>query len=143
MCLRFSVSPSKQPKLNKKRHFPQPMYIAFLQNIFPQIFRIYKLHKWHCSILVVSSGRYSFQVVLCALHAPCIAPTLHRGCRFYPQDRFNYYAKCHRFDQSAFAILMLNHFNLSASSYYAKKRTVKIERFVKKEYEIQECYPES
>ena len=68
-------------------------------------------------------------VVLCALHRPCIAPISNRFCNFDPEDRFTIYAKCHRFDQSAFSITMLNHYNRSSWSYYSTQRTVKIERF--------------
>ena len=79
-------------------------------------------------------------VVLCALHRPCIAPISNRFCNFDQSDRFTIYAKCHRFDQSAFSITMLNHYNRSSWSYYSTQRTVKIERFPNKDREINECF---
>jgi hypothetical protein len=48
---------------------------------------------------------------LCALTADCIAPTNDLLCKFASgADRDSQYAKCHRYDQSALNILLVNHF---------------------------------
>ena len=78
-------------------------------------------------------------VVSCALTKPCIAPTDELKCKFHPGDSFNFYANCHRFDQSAFSITMLNHFNLSARSYYSSQRTIIINRSPAKDKLIDDC----
>jgi hypothetical protein len=62
---------------------------------------------------------YSFQVYLsivrwwflCALVADCIAPTSELYCKFGTgADRDSQYARCHRYDQSALNVLLVNHF---------------------------------
>ena len=51
---------------------------------------------------------------LCALHRACIAPTRDIACRFRGRDR---YAGCHRYDQSALNILIVNYFNDNRMAY--------------------------
>src|SRR5688572_8262001 len=50
----------------------------------------------------------------CALVEPCIAPTMKRICKI---REMNVFADCHRFDQSAFNILLANHFVYDARVY--------------------------
>src|SRR5688572_20945909 len=50
----------------------------------------------------------------CALVEPCIAPTMKRICKIRAADVF---ADCHRFDQSAFNILLANHFVYDVRPY--------------------------
>ena len=69
--------------------------------------------------------------VLCALEQSCVItnqnPTKFCSWRDSP-DRFNTYAGCHRFDQSALNILLLNHFDLDPWKYYTKNPILQVER---------------
>jgi hypothetical protein len=54
---------------------------------------------------------------LCALHVDCIAPTNDLYCKFATgPNRYAYYANCHRYDQSALNVLLVNHFVKQLSS---------------------------
>ena len=67
--------------------------------------------------------------VLCALEKSCIA-TNHNPSRvcWFIYDRFNVFVGCHRFDQSALNILLLNHFKFDRWIYYTKHGILKINR---------------
>ena len=68
--------------------------------------------------------------VLCALEKSCIATNHNpsRGC-FFKGDSSNFYNGCHRYDQSAFNILLLNHYDFDRWTYYTKHRFIKIHRY--------------
>ena len=66
--------------------------------------------------------------VLCALDRKCIAPIMHRFCKWPNGDKFNIFGECHKFDQSAINILLANLFDFDDWSYYAKVRIAKVER---------------
>ena len=79
-------------------------------------------------------------LAFCALEERCIAPTKGRFCSFHSgAERNTHYANCHRFDQSAVNILMLNYLNSSSSKFYANQRTVKIERFSTNAFKEKKC----
>ena len=65
--------------------------------------------------------------VLCALEISCMAVN-HNSTRFCSfgenPDQFNTYAGCHRFDQSALNILLLNHFDLNVWKYVIWKHEI-------------------
>ena len=77
--------------------------------------------------------------VLCALEKSCIASNHNpsRRCRF-KYDRFNHFVGCHRFDQSALNILLLNHFNFECRKYFTEHRILKIKRYGSK-YKAKVC----
>ena len=79
-------------------------------------------------------------LAFCALEETCIAPTKSRFCQFYNGTERNiHYANCHRFDQSALNILMLNYFNSSSENCYASQRTVKTERYFSLAFKVKTC----
>ena len=70
-------------------------------------------------------------MVLCALDPHCIAPPQARnGCVWYSGDHFGQWGQCHRYDQSAFNILMLNYIKgQAAKGYYATSRVCVVQRY--------------
>ena len=63
--------------------------------------------------------------VLCALEISCMAVNQNstRFCSF-GKDHFKTYVGCHRFDQSALNILLLNHFDLDILKYRITKHFI-------------------
>lgn len=60
---------------------------------------------------------------LCALVADCIAPTNDLFCNFATgADRDSQYAECHRYDQSAINVLLVNHFVRRLMASHADNR---------------------
>lgn len=66
--------------------------------------------------------------VFCALEPSCIAPTRDVVCRFNGRNHQDYYAKCHRFDQSALNILLSNYFEHNWKNYTSKQRILRVRR---------------
>ena len=84
-------------------------------------------------------------LVACALEPKCIAPSdAQRGCMWRSSDHFATYGNCHRFDQSAVNILLMNHIKGASSlRYYARTRVCKIERYVGDDSGIKICQESS
>jgi hypothetical protein len=85
---------------------------------------------------------------LCALDADCIAPTKDLFCKFATgPNRFAYYANCHRYDQSALNVLVVNHFikqlssndTNSVKSLYAANGALKVLRGERHNEPLQLC----
>ncbi len=121
--------------------------LSFLFRYLPGDYKAFKREEqWEGTFLLYATKpviKHILQwVVLCALKRPCIAPISNRWCNFQGGDTHNHYVNCHRFDQSAFSITMLNYFNRSSWSYYGgQTKIVKIERFSTGKYLLSDdCY---
>ena len=79
-----------------------------------------------------------FWLLLCSLDQNCIAPTWRIFCTF--EDRFLEYAGCHRFDQSAMNIILLNLYKHDNYIFYPEKQTgVSVQRMETKYFKLKIC----
>ncbi len=61
--------------------------------------------------------RFLYWLYLCSLDPDCISPPGSTvWCQFKP-DRFTFYAKCHRYDQSILNIIAASYYNYTMDSY--------------------------
>ncbi len=58
------------------------------------------------------------RVVLCALEKQCMAPQGVGLACSWGANQFDYYARCHRYDQSVFNILLVNRHQYNRSRYF-------------------------
>ena len=81
-----------------------------------------------------------FWWVLCALQEDCIALG-QLSCGFNP-DRYKFYAGCHRYDQSALAIIASNKYH-KISKFAPKQIPVKVERGGRNRMPLKMCKSKS
>ena len=76
--------------------------------------------------------------VRCSIERDCIAP-LGSTLRCSFTDRMLSFAGCHRYDQSALNVLLVNHFKGDLNMYYPTRTCVDIEREVTYHFQLQIC----
>ncbi len=76
---------------------------------------------------------------LCALTEECLAPTLHRFCNFTNKNRFHDYVGCHRYDQAALNLLLINWLEFDDKSYFRKQKIITIHRYPARKLELKIC----
>ena len=76
---------------------------------------------------------------LCAIEEGCIAPTRELVCKFRGRRE---YAHCHRYEQSAFNILLANYFNDNYTAYFdaeARGPMMTYDRLIRDKLNVSVC----